>query len=105
MSPPKSRAAPYATLHTPADLLTQFTHTITLHQHYATIHVTQMHSGESWCVWDESWHVGRVMYDDESDQTKTSKRIREVPAGYYQGSGCVGYPRAPRALAAGARAC
>ena len=38
----------------------------------------------------------------ESDQTKTSKRIREVPAGH-QGSGCVGCPRAPRALALGAR--
>ena len=59
------RAAPYAKLHTPADLLTQFTHTITLHQHYATIHVTRALMGESWCVWGESWHVGRVMYDDE----------------------------------------
>jgi hypothetical protein len=38
----------------------------------------------------------------ESDQTKTSKRIREVPAGH-QGSGCVGCPRAPRALALEAR--
>ena len=29
----------------------------------------------------------------ESDQIKTSKRIREAPAGY-QESGCVGYPLA-----------
>ena len=37
------------------------------------------------CVWGESWRVGS--HRSESDQTKTSKQIREVPAGY-QGSGC-----------------
>ena len=79
------RAAPYATLHTPADLLTQFAHTITLHQHYATIHVTQMHSGESWCVWDESWNVGRVMYDDGQTKQKRAKESGRSPLGTTRG--------------------
>ena len=68
-------ACNYATTRTPADLLTQFTHPITLHTTLRKPQVTRALMGESWFVWGGSWHLGEsCTMMSESDQTKQTKQ-------------------------------